>query len=100
MQDLTDFKLFLASLIQPLVMDAVKAGLASQPAALTPANEVDVLLTPKETADLLKVSTVTVWAWSKSTPGILNPRRIGNQVRYLRSEVLAAARPTKGDVPA
>ena len=56
-----------------------------------PAPEADELLTPKETASLLKVSVVTVWQWSKPVPGILNPRRIGNQVRYLRSEVMAAA---------
>ena len=60
----------------------------------------DELLTPEETADLLKVSKVTVWQWSKPTPGILTPRCIGNQVRYLRSEVMAAARPTKGGLPA
>jgi excisionase family DNA binding protein len=54
----------------------------------------DELLTPQETADTLKVSKVTVWDWGKR--GILNPRRIGNQVRFLRSEVLAAAKPTKG----
>lgn len=58
--------------------------------------EIDELLTPEEAAKLLKVSRVTIWAWSKPSPGILNPRRIGNQVRYLRSEVMAAARPTKG----
>jgi predicted DNA-binding transcriptional regulator AlpA len=61
-----------------------------------PATDADELLTPEETATLLKVSKVTVWQWSKPKPGILNPRRIGNQVRYLRSEVMAAARPTKG----
>ena len=63
-----------------------------------PTDEVDALLTTEETAQLLKVSKVTVWQWSKPTPGILNPRRIGNQVRYLRSEVMSAARPMKGGV--
>jgi predicted DNA-binding transcriptional regulator AlpA len=48
----------------------------------------DELLTPEETAGFLKVSKVTVWDWSKR--GILYPHRIGNQVRYLRSEILAA----------
>ena len=54
----------------------------------TPA-EPDELLTPEETAQLLKVSKVTVWDWSKR--GILKKHTIGNQVRYLRSEVLTAA---------
>ena len=57
--------------------------------------EVDELLTPEQTAELLKVSKVTVWQWSKPKPGLLTPRRIGNQVRYLRSEVMAAVRPLK-----
>ena len=48
----------------------------------------DELLTPEEAAGFLKVSKVTVWDWSKR--GILSPYRIGNQVRYLRSELLAA----------
>ena len=96
MQDLTDVKLFLASIIQPLVIDAVRAGMAAQSTAPAPSDEADELLTPEETATLLKVSKVTVWQWSKPEPGILNARRIGNQVRYLRSEVMAAARPTKG----
>ena len=61
-----------------------------------PAPDADELLTPEETAQLLKVSKVTVWDWEKR--GILNARRIGNQVRYLRSEVMAAARPKKGGV--
>lgn len=49
---------------------------------------VDELLTPEETAQLLKVSKVTVWDWERR--GILKKHHIGNQVRYLRSEVLAA----------
>lgn len=95
MQDLTDVKLFLASILQPIVIDAVR--FANQPPTPVEAPIVDELLTPEETAKVLKVSKVTVWAWSKPNPGILNPRRIGNQVRYLKSEVLAAARPVKGD---
>ncbi len=92
MQDLTDIKIFLASLLQPIIYDAVRAA-SSQPNAPTPQPEADELLTPEETARLLKVSKVTVWQWSKPIPGILNPRRIGNQVRYLKSEVLAATVP-------
>ena len=58
-----------------------------------PTTNGDELLTHDETAKLLKVSKVTVWDWEKR--GILNARRIANQVRYLRSEVLLAVRPTK-----
>ena len=59
----------------------------------TPPPEADQLLTPEETATLLKVSKVTVWDWGRK--GILHPRRIGNQVRYLKSEVMAASKPIR-----
>ena len=94
MHDMTDVKIFLASLIQPMIFEAVKAGIEAHKPAPTLTDEVDVLLTPEETANFLKVSKVTIWQWSKK--GILSPRRIGNQVRYLRSEVLAANRPVNG----
>lgn len=88
MQDLTEVKLFLASLIQPIVYDAVKAATPHSTAPLANPVEPDELLTPEGTAQLLKVSKVTVWDWSKR--GILKKHSIGNQVRYLRSEVLEA----------
>ncbi|WP_170069474.1 helix-turn-helix domain-containing protein [Spirosoma pollinicola] len=56
--------------------------------SVAPVPDADILWTRCETADFLKVSTVTIWSWDKK--GILNPRRIGNQVRYLKSEVMAA----------
>ena len=77
-------------------IEEVLLDLKNQPVKPPPAHDIDELLTPEEAAKLLKVSKVTVWQWSKPKPGILNPRRIGNQVRYLKSEVLAAARPAKG----
>ena len=101
MNDLTDVKIFLASLIEPMVFRAVKDSLAAnqlQGRALSNLVEADELLTPEETAQLLKVSKVTVWDWEKR--GILNARRIGNQVRYLRSEVIGATKPKKGGLPA
>jgi hypothetical protein len=41
----------------------------------------DEYLTREEVADILKVSKVTVWQWSKPTLGILKPHRLGNKVR-------------------
>ncbi len=87
MQDLTDVKIFLASLLQPIVYEAVKAA-HTAPAVTPVATQPEELLTPEETAKLLKVTKVTVWDWCKR--GILKKHTIGNQVRYLRSEVLAA----------
>ncbi len=46
------------------------------------------LLTRKEVAKYLSVTVMTVHNWTKA--GILNPYRIGNKLRYQKSEVLKA----------
>jgi excisionase family DNA binding protein len=51
-----------------------------------------VFLTREEVAELLRISIPTVWAWSKQ--GILTRHHLGNKVRYLKSEVIAAAKAT------
>ncbi len=48
----------------------------------------DKLLTRQETADLLQVSLVTIWDWTKKD--ILPAYRIGNKVRYKKDEILQA----------
>lgn len=45
-------------------------------------------LTSKETEELLKVSNVTRWNWTKS--GILHGHKIGTRLRYRKDEVLQA----------
>ncbi|TQD38516.1 helix-turn-helix domain-containing protein [Haloflavibacter putidus] len=42
-------------------------------------------LTRKEAAKLLKISLVTITDWNKK--GILNPYRLGNLIRYKKSEL-------------
>ncbi len=42
-------------------------------------------VTRKEAAKILKVSLVTISDWNKK--GILNPYRLGNLIRYKRSEL-------------
>jgi excisionase family DNA binding protein len=42
-------------------------------------------LTRQEVADILKVSLVTLSDWNKKK--ILNPYRLGNLIRYKRSEI-------------
>lgn len=42
-------------------------------------------LTRQETAEILKVSLVTLSDWNKKK--ILNPYRLGNLIRYKRSEI-------------
>lgn len=51
-------------------------------------NEEDILLTRQETANLLKVSLVTLWDWTRKD---VDPAyHIGYKVRYKKSEVLAS----------
>lgn len=42
-------------------------------------------LTRQEVADILKVSLVTISDWNKKK--VLNPYRLGNLIRYKRSEI-------------
>ena len=46
------------------------------------------LLTRKETADILKISLPTLWAWTNK--GIIPAYRIGNKVRYKKADILTA----------
>jgi excisionase family DNA binding protein len=48
--------------------------------------KVDELLTKQETANILKVSLVTLWDWTKKD--VLPAYRIGYKVRYKKREVL------------
>lgn len=48
--------------------------------------KLDELLTRQETANILKVSLVTLWDWTKKD--ILPAYRIGNKIRYKKREVL------------
>jgi excisionase family DNA binding protein len=48
----------------------------------------DTLLTRQETAEMLSVSLVTLWKWTKDD--ILTAFRIGNRVRYKKGDVLEA----------
>ena len=51
-------------------------------------NDNDKLLSREETANLLSVSLVTLWDWTKKD--IIPAYRIGSKVRYKKSEVLQA----------
>lgn len=47
--------------------------------------EIEEYLTPKQFADAIQVSLVTLWSWDKK--GITKPLRIGNAKRYRRSDL-------------
>lgn len=48
----------------------------------------DKLLSRQETADLLRISLVTLWEWTRKD--LIPAYRIGGKVRYKKSEVLQA----------
>lgn len=54
-------------------------------------NEEEQLLTREQIAKMLSVSLVTLWSWDKNN--ILQSYRIGNKVRYKKSDVFNALIP-------
>ncbi|HPE74698.1 MAG TPA: helix-turn-helix domain-containing protein [Draconibacterium sp.] len=60
----------------------------SQPVATVTPSEPDILLTVDEAAEFLKVSRVTLWQWEKKK--ILIPSKIGNMLRYRKSDITIA----------
>lgn len=48
----------------------------------------DILLTREQTSKMLSVSLVTLWDWTRKD--LVPAYRIGNKVRYKKSEVLSA----------
>ncbi len=51
-------------------------------------------LTIEQVAKLLQVSKVTIHSWCNKK--ILNPKRIGNKVRFLKSEVMDSPKAING----
>ena len=72
--------------------EEVKAALTDIQKRIAPPVLATVYLTREETADKLKVTLPTVWSYTKK--GLLKSYRIGNQVRYIESEVMQAAKAT------
>ena len=70
-----------------LITDAVRQELQDINRLIgTNTNEVQELLTRKETGDLFSVSLVTIHEWCKS--GILKPYKVGNRTYFKREEVM------------
>ncbi len=75
-----------------LISEITKNVLSGMATIMRESRETDLhakeWLSSKETQTLLKISSVTLWAWSRS--GILNAHKIGNRLRYRKDEVLNA----------
>ena len=69
------------------ILIGVREELKSFASSLQGSNE-DQLLTREETAKMLSISLVTLWNWTRTD--IIPAYRIGNKVRYKKSEVLTA----------
>ncbi len=68
------------------IINGVILALKNNASSLQLCGQTDQLLTREETAKLLSVSLVTLWDWTKKD--IIPAYRIGNKVRYKKSEVL------------
>lgn len=69
------------------ILIGVREELKSFASSLQGQNQ-DELLTRESTAKLLSISLVTLWNWTRND--IIPAYRIGNKVRYKKSEVLTA----------
>mgnify|MGYP000660210942 FL=1 len=54
-------------------------------------NSQSEFLSRKEVAKLFGVSLTTIWSWGKK--GILSPKRIGNRILFVKSQVLDSVKP-------
>lgn len=70
------------------LLDDLRTLLQGFVSTLTTATPDDQLLTRDETAKMLSVSLVTLWDWTRKD--LIPAYRIGNKVRYKKSEVLEA----------
>jgi len=61
---------------------------SATPAPPVSSSDTDLLMTIEEAAEFLKVSKVTLWTWEKKK--ILLPAKIGNMVRYRKSDIIHA----------
>jgi hypothetical protein len=77
--------------LQTIVDTAVKNALKDLPVSKESAKTDDpILLSRQETADLLKISLVTLHDWTNT--GILKSYKISGRVYYKKHEVLATVR--------
>lgn len=53
------------------------------------------ILTREETANILSISLVTLWSWTKND--IIRAHRIGNQVRYKQKDITEALQKVNGN---
>lgn len=74
-----DFKLEIISEFKAMLKDVI---------GNIQTNSEEVYLTRDETSKLLSISLVTLWDWTRKD--IIPAYRIGNKVRYKKSEVVTA----------
>lgn len=67
-----------------IVQDVIKALKGIAETSQNP--DKNTLLTRQETADMLGISLVSLWTWTKNDTG--PAYRIGNKVRYKKSEII------------
>lgn len=67
------------------VMQRMFKGMLTEATKIAEVKAMDMLITPEQAADTLKVSKVTLWRWEKS--GYLVPVSIGGKKRYRNSDI-------------
>ena len=67
------------------VMQRMFKGMLAEATKIAEVKAQDMLITPEQAAETLKVSKVTLWRWEKS--GYLIPISIGGKKRYRNSDI-------------
>lgn len=67
------------------VMQRMFNGMLAEATKIAEVKARDMLITPEQAAETLKVSKVTLWRWEKS--GYLIPISIGGKKRYRNSDI-------------
>jgi len=67
------------------IMQRMFKGMVDEATKIAERKAMDMLITPDEAAQSLKVSKVTLWRWEKN--GYLNPVSIGGKKRYKQSDI-------------
>lgn len=85
-------KLQLIEITPEELSDMIIKGIQDAISIAAPLNE-ETLLNRYEAAELLKISTVTLWDWTNK--GKIQSYALGNKVFYKKSELLKSLKPVK-----
>jgi hypothetical protein len=86
MTEIADFKLFITSILRPIINEAIDERIKPFLPKNDPYNHLPELLTRKQVCEIFSITFMTLDAWVRQ--GRLNKYRANNMIRFKKSEVL------------